>query len=236
MTTLKTSILCSAVLATSLAVSAPANAGVDISFGAQAPIGNDGQLFLSINSNYYDREPRVVETWAPRFPDPDDLAVFMHICAHTRTSPDVIFSYRRQGMPWFEISTRVGVPVDTWYVPVQTDPGPPYGKAYGYWRKHQRDPHYAVRLDDRQCRDLVAVRMAHDYYHVTPEQAMEWRRSGASVRTIMTREYRSRHVEAERHDHGDSKGHGHGHDDQGENEEHGHGHGHGRGHDGNEKH
>jgi len=48
-------------------------------------------------------------------------------------------------------------------------------------------------LNDQEIRDLVAVRMAHEYYGVTPEIAMDWRRGGADVRTIMTREYRTRH-------------------------------------------
>jgi hypothetical protein len=124
-------------------------------------------------------------------------------------------------MSWFDVGVRVGVPVDAWYVPVTVEPGPPYGKAYGYWRKHKKDPHYAVRLSDRQCRDLVAVRMAHDYYGVSPQVAMDWRRNGTKVNVIMTREYRARH-------HGAGSGE-QDHDD--ENGDGGHGHAHGRGHD-----
>ena len=198
-----------------------ARAGVDVSFGAAAPIGDNGQLFISISSNYFNREPRVVADWSQRFSDPDDLAVFLHICAHSRVSPEMVFSYRRQGMPWFDIGMRVGVPVDTWFVPVQGDPGPPYGKAYGYWRQHQRDPRYVMRVSDRQCRDLIAVRMAHDYYHVAPQVAMDWRREGRDTRDMMNREYRNRH----------QGGGDHGHHDRGDyDDDHGHGHGNGNGH------
>lgn len=223
-------ILAGCAVAAAFAFGSGARAGVDISFGASAPLGDDGRLFFSISSHYFDRDPRVVDDWGRRIPDPDDLAVFLHICSHSRTSPDVVFSYRKQGLSWFDIGVRVGVPVDTWYVAVPTDPGPPYGKAYGYWRKHQRDPHYAVRLTDRQCRDLVAVRMAHDYYGVSPQVAMDWRRSGASVDTIMSREYRQRHGrDATEHHGGGRDGDGHG----GKNHGHGgNGHGHGgNGHD-----
>jgi hypothetical protein len=34
--------------------------------------------------------------------------------------------------------------------------------------------------------------MAHEYYGVAPEVAMEWRRDGTNVRAIMTREYHAR--------------------------------------------
>jgi len=195
----------------------PARAGVDVAFGASTPIGDDGRLFVSISSHYFNRDVRVVNDWGRRFSDPDDLAVFLHICSHTRTSPEMVFSYRRQGMAWFDIGLRVGVPIDTWFVPVNYDPGPPYGKAYGYWRKHQHNPSYRMRISDRQARDLIAVRMAHDYYRVPPRVAMDWRRDGRDVSYMMNREYRHRHGhkgrgghDRDRYDHDDDHGRGHG--------------------------
>jgi hypothetical protein len=167
-------------------------AGLDVAFSASTPIGDDGRLFVSISSQYFDRDVRVVDNWGRRFSDPDDLAVFLHICSHTRTSPEIIFSYRKQGMTWFDIGMRLNVPVDTWFVPVKGDPGPPYGKAYGYWRKHKSD-RSPFKLNDRQCRDLIAVRMASSYYRVPVQTAMDWRRHGTDVSDIMNREYRTRH-------------------------------------------
>jgi len=216
------------VIAVVAAGSSTARAGVDVSFGVNVPAGDDGRLFFSISSRYFDREPRVVDGWGRRFADPDDLTVFLYLCSHTRLTPEAVFAYRRNGLSWYDVGVRIGVPVDVWYVPVARDPGPPYGKAYGYWKKHQRDPRYVVRLSDRQARDLVCVRMAHEYYGVSPEVAMDWRRDGRDVRTIMTREYRSRHAH-DRYDRDDryDRHERHGHDDdQGED----HGGGHGRGH------
>lgn len=218
--------------AAALPASTPALAGIDIAFGTHVPIGDDGQLFVNISSHYFDRDRSVVDVWSRRFPDPDDLAVFLWITESSHKSGDFVFSLRRQGLGWFEIGSRCGIPVDAWYVNVPTaDPGPPYGKAYGYWRKHQQRPDYRVRLNDRQARDLVAVRMCHEYYRVSPEVAMDWRRGGEDVRSIMTHQYRTRHREGGNDDdqgeRRDSEHHGHGGDDH-------HGHGHGRGHDKND--
>jgi hypothetical protein len=200
-------------------IAAPASrAGADISFGLNAPIGNDGNLFFSISSRYFDRDAHSVNDWSRRLPDPDDLAVFLHICSQSHLPPDVVFGYRRQGLSWYDVGVRVHLPLEVWYVPVARDPGPPYGKAYGYRKKHERDPRYAVRLSDRQVRDLVAVRMAHEYYGVPPETAMDWRRGGADVRTIMAREYRTRHAASgPSHDH--DNGHDHGHDSHGKHDD-----------------
>ena len=198
-------------LATVLATPA-SRAGVDISFGVNAPVGGDGNLFFSISSRYFDRQPQVVQNWGQRFPNPDDLAVFLQICSQSHQSPDVVFNYRKMGLSWYDVGVRVGLPVSVWYVPVAQDPGPPYGNAYGYWRKHERNPGYPVRLSDRQARDLVAVRMAHEYYGVAPETAMDWRRGGANVQAIMTREYHERHGDKQ-HGKQDGKRRGKHHED-----------------------
>ena len=187
-------ILSASFVALATVLATPASrAGVDVSFGVNAPLGNDGNLFFSISSRYFDRQPQMVNAWGRQYPNPDDLAVFLQICSQSHQSPNVVSNYRRQGMSWYDVGVRVGLPVEVWYVPVDRDPGPPYAKPYKHYKKHKHDPEYVVRLSDRQVRDLVAVRMAHEYYGVAPEVAMDWRRGGSNVEAIMTREYHSRH-------------------------------------------
>jgi hypothetical protein len=182
------------VIVLTSALTAPASrAGVDVSFGVNAPVGNDGNLFFSISSHYFDRQPQVVQNWGRRYPNPDDLAVFLQICAQSRQSPEIVFNYRNQGLSWYDVGLRVGLPVEVWYVPVRAEPAWPYAKPYKHYKKHKHDRDYVVRLSDRQVRDLVAVRMAHEYYGVAPEVAMDWRRGGSNVEVIMTREYHARH-------------------------------------------
>ena len=201
-----------------LVITIPAShAGVDISFGMHAPVGDDGNLFFSISSQYFGREPQVVNDWGRRFPNPDDLAVFFHICHESRLAPEVVYRYRRTGLSWYDVGIRAGLPAQVWY-------GPPYGNAYGYRRNHEHDARHA-RLDDREVRDLVSVRMAHEYYGVSPEVARNWRRDGCDVRTMMTREYRSRHRDDGRNDH--DGGHGD-HGEHGDGNSHGKHHGHDR--------
>lgn len=203
-----------------------ARAGVDVDLGASIPLGDNGHLFVNIASRCYDMEPQVVQHWAVRYDNPDDLAVALFLSNSSHRSPDVIFALRHQGLSWWDVGLRVGVPVDAWYVPVQRDPGPPYGRAYGYWRKHQQNPKYIVVLKDADARNLVALRMAHDYYGVPPDQAMTWRTSSHDVRTMMVDEYHKRHA---------PPGHGGKHEDRQGDDDHGkhqgkdHGNGNGKG-------
>jgi hypothetical protein len=192
-------------------VAAPvAHADHDISFGMNAPIGGDMGLFFSISSRYFDRDAQEVNHWARRYPNPDDLAVFLYICSRSSERPEGIDYYRRKGLSWYDVGVRAGVPPDAWFVEVDRNPGGRYSRPYGQWNRYRQNPRHVVRLSDQEIRDLVAVRMSHEYYGVSPEIAMSWRRGGADVRTIMAREYRSRH-------HGDGRDDDHGdrrHDDR----------------------
>lgn len=199
-------LVCAALAAT------PAPAALDVRFGGSVPIGDDANLFFSISSRYFDRDVRVVEDWGRRYyPNPDDLSVALFLDRYCGKGPEFYVGLRKQGLGWLEISNRCHVSPDVFFVPVARDPGPPYGKAYGYWKKHKRDPRQPLVLKDADVRNLVAVRMAHEYYGVPVEVAMQWRKSGRDVRGVMNGEYRKRH--------GDN-------DDQGENS---HGKGHGKG-------
>ena len=103
----------------------------------------------------------------------------------------------------------MGVPVGAWFVPVQGDPGPPYGKAYGHWKKHKRNPKAAVVLVDADIRNLVAVRVIHEYYGVPVKAAMEWRASGRDLRNLVSDEYHRRHGKGGSHPgHHENKPHG----------------------------
>ncbi len=214
-----------------LLAAAPAQAGVDVEFGANVPIGDDANLFFHISSRCFDQDMRVVQEYGPRFSRPDDFAVALFISQRSGRPFDMIFQLRQGGLSWWDVGVRVGVPVDAWFVPVAVDPGPPYGRAYGYWKKHQADPRYKFRLKDSDVRNLVALHAVHDYYGVSPERAMALRAEGYDTRTLMVHEYRGRHGgEGDRRDweqknkqwedehagkgHGKGKGEGKGHGHQ----------------------
>lgn len=177
----------------SVACVGAARAGLDIDFGANVRVGDDTDLFLAISSRYFDRDPSDVRGWRSHYRDSDDCAVALFLASRARRDPDVIFRMRGGGMSWWAIGLQLGVPVDAWFVPVTYSPGPPFGKAYGHWRKHRRDHRYRFILSDREVCDLVAVRMVHDYYGIRPAQAMQWRLGHRDVQSLISREYRKRH-------------------------------------------
>jgi hypothetical protein len=191
----------------------PADAGIDIDLGASVRVNDDTDLYFGISSRYFDRDRDVVRHWGSRYRDPDDLAVALFISRHSGRSLDAIFTLRRGGSTWWDISVRYGMRPDVWFVPVRRDPGPPYGNAYGYWKKHKHDRRHAIVLSDVDARNLVAVRMVHEYYGVSVETAMQWRSGGRAVSVLLTDEYHKRHGQGGAHhakSHGKSPGKGKG--------------------------
>ena len=170
-----------------------AQAGLDIDFGAAVRIGDDNDLFLSVSARYFDEDRRSIDRVAVRYSNPDDLTVALFVARRSGMSADAIHRMRTNGLSWWDISVRFGMPVDVWFVPVRRDPGPPYGKAYGHWKNHKRHKHHAVVLTDADVRNLVAVRMLHEYYGVSVDVAMEWRSSGRDLRVLVSNEYGKRH-------------------------------------------
>ncbi len=183
-----------AVSAWVLALTAlPARAGTDVDFGTSVRAGDHTDLFFSISSRCFDRDRRAVDSWGPRFTNPDDLAVFFFLAQQSGKSPDAIFALRRQGLTWWEVGARLGVAVDAWFLPVDVDPGPPYGKAYRSWKKRRQHPSSRAPLSDADARNLVAVRVLHEYYGIPVDVAMQRRSSGRSVRRLVVDEYEHRH-------------------------------------------
>lgn len=167
-------------------------AGWDVDFGVRVSSGDDADLFFAMSTRYFERDRDTVQVVHRRLHHPDDVAVALFLARHSGRSLDAILDLRIGGTSWWDISVRYGVPAKVWFVEVDRDPGPPYGKAYGHWKKHRRD-RTAMRLSDADMRNLVAVRVLHDYYDVPVSVAMEWRSSGDDVRHLMAREYRRRH-------------------------------------------
>ncbi len=166
----------------------------DVNFGANVHAGDDASLFAAIASRCFDREPRVLEDLQRRcYPDPDDLAVALFLASQSNLDPASFAGLRKQGLGWFEISKRSRIAVDVFFLSPERDPGPPYGNAYGHWRKYRRDHRHVMVLSDDDIRHLVGARMIHEYFDVPLVTAMEWRAAARDVQAAMIREYRQRH-------------------------------------------
>ena len=141
---------------------------------------SDGELrsfYLAIGDYYRVPEPRVVHVKKHYRMRDEDLPVVFYIASCARVDPDVIIDLRlRQRMSWLNITFHFGLTPEIYYVPVQRV-GPPYGKAYGHYKKHEHN-YKRVVLADEDVVNLVNLRFISDYHRVAPEIVMDMRSQG----------------------------------------------------------
>lgn len=144
---------------------------------------SDGKLrnfYLAVGDYYGVPAPQVVAVRNRyRLPD-EELPVLFFLAARARVAPSVIMDLRLGGRSWLDISFQFGIDPNIFYVPVQvTRVGPPYGKAYGYYKKYQaRRDWRKIALTDREVADLVNLRFMSDYHRISPESVMQRRARG----------------------------------------------------------
>jgi hypothetical protein len=143
----------------------------------------------------------VLEPVLPRLPHLEaDLPVALFLSKQSGQSLEVIVNMRVRGLPWIDVFQRVHVPPDVVFVGIDRDPGPPYGKAWGYWKKHGR----GARLSDGDISGLVGCQMGHRLVGMSPYELARARGQGRTI--VMTvAEKGGRHGKG---GHGSAKSHG----------------------------
>ncbi len=181
---MKTCIVLLAVLLL-LVPTLPASAQ-GVSTGISIANGELRSFYLAIGDYYRVPESRVVYVKERhRVPD-EELSVVFFLAARAHVDPQVIIDLRvRQRMSWLNITFHYGLTPEIYYVPVQRV-GPPYGKAYGHYKKHGRD-YRKVVLSDADVVNLVNLRFISEYHGVAAEVVMD--RRGKGERFVVINEH-----------------------------------------------
>jgi hypothetical protein len=155
----RVAIVASLALATGMlsAGALPAAAGSFDFLFSMDKVHNDTQYFLNVAVSNYGYQPAVLQPVLPRVRYVEtDLPVLMFLAHNSGWPLPHLVDLRARGASWSVIFTRVGVPLDVLFVGIQEDPGPPYGNAWGHWRKHPR----GARLSDHDVCNLVQIQLA----------------------------------------------------------------------------
>ena len=109
------------------------------------------------------------------------LPVVGFLAGQLGQTPERIAELHRGGLSFLDITLRFGAGPELFYVPFERDPGPPYGKAWGYYKKTPRAQWGTIRLSDDEIVDLVNLRVARDYYGVPAERVVEMRKAQGDI-------------------------------------------------------
>jgi hypothetical protein len=141
-------------------------------------VSNDSQLFLNLTVARYGPERPVLEPLLPRLRNlEDDLPVALFLAHRSYTPLADVVALRARGFSWSVIFTKVEVPVAVLFRGIKEDPGPPYGKAWGYWRKNPK----SVRLSDAEIAGLVQVQIGSRWARMSALEMARSRGQGKKV-------------------------------------------------------
>lgn len=175
-----------------LIAASPARAGLDWTAGIQLSDGD--RTFVNLSVGHFGADERAVAPVLRRLPSPEDnLPVLLFLARESGRAPDYILDLRLRGLSWWDITLRLGVRPSRLYVAVPVDPGPPYGKAWGYWRKHPHARKGTVVVNDREFCDIVGAQVIGRAYDVSPREILDQRRSGSRFGGVVDRHEKARH-------------------------------------------
>lgn len=181
------------VLFAALMVLAPAASvsAQNVSTGISIANGELQSFYLAVGDYYRVPESRVVHVKQRYHVHDEELPVVFFLASRAHVDPAVIIDLRlRQRMSWLNITLHYGLTPEIYYVPVQRV-GPPYGNAYGHYKKHGKD-YKKVRLADSDVINLVNLRFMSEYHGVAAEVVMDRRGKGERFVVMNDRYYKEK--------------------------------------------
>lgn len=150
----------------------------DISAGIS--IDEDGLkgFYLSIGEHYQVAEEEIVIIKKKHIAD-DEMPVVFFLAKRAGVTPEVIVKLRLSGKSWMDITRDFGLTAEIFYVKLTTDPGPPYGKAYGHFKNRERAEWGQVWLTDSDIVNFVNLRFISEHYDYSADEIIKMREKGA---------------------------------------------------------
>lgn len=141
--------------------------------------GNDAYadtegFYLALGS-YYKVPQRDVIFIKERGIPHEEASVVLFMANRARVEPSVIIDFRLRNRSWMDIMLHFGLSPEILYVPVKRVYGPPFGKAYGYYKNKPRSKWKFIVLDDDDVINLVNLRFISEHYGYPPEKVIEMR-------------------------------------------------------------
>ncbi len=161
----------------------PPQANGQVQVGISATDRGLQSFYLAIGEYYRVPEREVVVIRGRHIPD-EEIPVVFFISQRAHVEPALIMNMRTRGQSWMDISLHFGLGSEVYYVPAREVSGPPYGKAYGYYKNKPRNKWKAIRLSDGDIVNFVNLRFVTEHYGYDPPAVMRMRGEGKSFVVI----------------------------------------------------
>ncbi len=139
------------------ATSAMASSSFEFLFSA-SHASDDHEVFLGLAVQSYGKDRDTIERTLPHLHHVRaDLPIALFLASASGRSLHYVVGKRANGHSWEAIFVKLGVSLDVLFRGVHRDPGPPYGKAWGHWKKRSGSLH----LSDRDIGAWVEIQIGH---------------------------------------------------------------------------
>ncbi|OGF66392.1 MAG: hypothetical protein A2Y62_12530 [Candidatus Fischerbacteria bacterium RBG_13_37_8] len=134
-------------------------------------------FYLSVGEYYHVPEKEVIVVRERKIPD-EEIPVVFFLASKAKVPSATLIDMRLGGKSWMDISLHFGLGADIFYVPVTVMPGPPYGRAYGYYKNKPQKEWKKIVLVDDDIVNLVNLKFISAHYGYSPEEVIKLRAGG----------------------------------------------------------
>lgn len=115
-----------------------------------------------------------------------ELPVIFYLASLAGVAPSLVADeYRRPGITLNDLTRIFGLNPEIYHYPVKFRvDGPPYGKAYGYYRNKPKKEWKNIKLSNTDIINLVNLRFISESRGVDPEDIIKGRKSGKTFLSI----------------------------------------------------
>lgn len=159
------------------------NVRAEVNIGVKADESGIKEFYLAIGDHYKAPEKEVVIVREKGIPD-DDLPVVFFIARSAGIPPIAVIKLRLDGRSWMDITFHYGLTAAIYYVEVKEVKGPPYGKAYGHFKKKSKKDWKTIKLVDADIVNFVNLRFLSEHYGHSPDEIISMRSKGESFVNI----------------------------------------------------
>lgn len=184
---------------------APQNGQADVNVGLGIQNDEHRSFYVAVGDYYRVPERSLIVVRERQIPD-DEVPVVFFIAQQARVSPEAIIDLRLKRKSWMDITLHHGLSPQIFYVPLAVDPGPPYGKAWGYYKKKPKNKWKEIRLADADIVNFVNLKFVSGHYGYSPDKVVKMRGSGKSFVKINYEIKKGKEGKKNKSEKSDSKG------------------------------
>lgn len=142
-------------------------------------VGDNGLegFYMAMGDYYHVPQREVIVIKERHIPD-EEIPVVLYIAQMARVRPRTIIDMRLNRRTWMDITLHFGLSPQVYYVPVVVEHGPPYGRAYGHFKKKPRKEWNKIVLRDDDVVNLVNLKFTSEHYRYAPDDVIKMREEG----------------------------------------------------------